>query len=352
MKNLYLLLAVSAVLCSCSSTNKMSLSVLNPAPVTIPAHVKNITIVNRSLPLNENRVFDAADKILSFEGAALDKEGSNAGINGLATELSRNEKFTNVQVLTQTQFGNKVPSMFPTPLTWDEVEKLCEEHNSDALFSLELFDTDSKISYSAQPVKINTPLGKIPAMEQEANMLTNVKTGWRIYDLRSKYILDEFAIGRHLNYRARGINPVIAANALIGRKEAVKEVGTRTGEGYAQRVTPYWLRVSRDYYVRGTGNFAVAKRKAQTGNWDAAGKLWLDETKNGKRKVAGRACYNMAIISEINGNLDEAINWARKSYEDYNCKLALYYIRLLEQRKINNSILSEQQTGEVAGAGQ
>lgn len=350
MKNLYLLVAISAIICSCSSTNRMSLSVLNPAPVTVPAHVKNVTVINRSLPLKENRVFDAADKIFSFEGAELDKEGSAAGMNGLVTELSRNEKFTSVNVLNQTQFGNKVPSMFPTPLTWDEVEKLCAENNSDALFSLEMFDTDSKISYAAQPVKVNTPLGKVPAIEQEASMFTTVKTGWRIYDLRSKYILDEFAVARHLNFRARGINPVIAANALIGRKEAVKEVGTKTGEGYAMRVLPFWLRVSRDYYVRGSGKFSIATRKARTGNWDEAGKLWLEETNHGKRKVAGRACYNMAIISEINGNLDEAIKWAQKSYEDYNCKLGLFYVRVLERRKIDNSILNEQQTGEVAGA--
>ena len=171
--------------------------------------------------------------------------------------------------------------MFPTPLTWDEVENLCAENNTDAIFALEMFDTDSKVSYNAQPVKVNTPFGKIPAIEQEANMLTTVKAGWRIYDLKSKYILDEFAIARHLNFSARGINPTIAAKALIGRKEAVKEVGNRTGEGYAMRVSPYWLRVSRDYYVRGTYNFKIAKRKAQTGNWDEAGKTL--ETRNYSR---------------------------------------------------------------------
>lgn len=345
MKNLYLVVAVSAVLFSCRTTNKMSLSVLNPAPVTIPSHIKTVGVINRSLPLKENRIIDAADKIFSLEGAQLDKEGSAAGVKGLVTELSRNEKFE-VKEIVQTQFENKIPSMFPTPLSWDEVGKLCAENNTDAIFALELFDTDSKVSYNAQPVKLNTPFGKIPAVEQEANMLTTVKTGWRIYDLKSKYILDEFAIARHLNFSARGINPTIAAKALIGRKEAVKEVGTRTGEGYAMRVSPYWLRVSRDYYVRGTNNFTVAKRKAQTGNWDEAGKLWKEETTHAKRKVAGRACYNMAIISEINGNLNEAMQWAQKAYEDYNCRLALSYVRILERRMINTEILDEQR--EVA----
>ena len=79
-------------------------------------------------------------------------------------------------------------------------------------------------------------------------------------------------------------------------------------------------------------------------------KLWKLETTHAKRKVAGRACYNMAIISEINGNLSEAMQWAQKAYEDYNCRLGLTYVRMLEHRMINNDILDEQQSGEVAGA--
>jgi hypothetical protein len=56
----------------------------------------------------------------------------------------------------------------------------------------------------------------------------------------------------------------------------------------------------------------------------------------------------MAIISEINGDLDGAISWAQKSYEDYNIKLALRYVRVLRDRKVRNSILEEQQGTEVA----
>ncbi len=59
-------------------------------------------------------------------------------------------------------------------------------------------------------------------------MITLVKTGWRIYDPASKNILDEFAVAQDIVYKGRGINPVVAANALIGRKEAVKEVANRS----------------------------------------------------------------------------------------------------------------------------
>ena len=94
--------------------------------------------------------------------------------------------------------------------------------------------------------------------------------------------------------------------------------------------------------MRGTDNFKIAKRRAQTGNWDGAAELWEKEIDNPKSKVAGRAHYNMAIINEINGNLDEAIQWARKAYSDYNNKLALDYVRILEERERRNARLQEQ----------
>jgi len=52
----------------------------------------------------------------------------------------------------------------------------------------------------------------------------------------------------------------------------------------------------------------------------------------------------MAIISEINGDVDMAIKWAQQSYENYNNHLALSYINLLKNRKINDAILEDQQS--------
>jgi hypothetical protein len=51
----------------------------------------------------------------------------------------------------------------------------------------------------------------------------------------------------------------------------------------------------------------------------------------------------MAIINEINGDLDAALKWARKSYEDYNDKLGIRYVRILENRKYKNDVLKMQE---------
>lgn len=343
MKTLFKITTILWIFSSCASTQLVTLSVLKPAPVTVPAYVKNVAVVNRSEPSKKVKIINVVNKALSMEGTNIDRVGSQASLTGLADELEKNTRFDKVTIVNNTNLTTDVPGNFPAPLAWDDVEKYCRDNNADALFSLEIFDTKSNIDYTVNKTSVKTPLGDVPVIEQQANMHTFVKTGWRIYDLRSKNILDEIAFSRTLTYHGKGINPLLAANALINRNEAVKEVGNIAGHDYALSLVPMWQRVSRDYYVRGNSNFAIAMRKARTGNWTGAADLWQKETANSNGKIAGRACYNMAIISEINGDLDGAIKWAQKSYENYNNRLALRYVTILNNRKLDTEILKDQQ---------
>ena len=169
-------------------------------------------------------------------------------------------------------------------------------------------------------------------MEYEAAVSTLIKMGWRIYDSKNRMILDEFTQNREFVSSGRGINPLTAVNTIKGRDQGVKDLSDELGQIYGSRVFPYSRRVRREYYSKGTNNFKMAKRRAETGDWDGAAELWEKEVDNGKRKIAGRAHYNMAISSEINGDLDGAIEWASKAYTDYKDKNALDYVRILRKR--------------------
>lgn len=330
-KYLMLILSVSLLL-SCK-TNQLYLNVAVPAPVQIPSDVASIGIINRYLPTDETRIIDAIDKALSLEGKNLDKDGAMESIKGLQEELKNNGRFTEVKTIDDIKFKTTRMALFPAPLSWEIVDMLCSESSVDALFALEKYDTDTKLNYSTRKVELKTPLGAIPGLEHKADMQTIVETGWRIYYPAGKAILDEYVYNESIVFSGTGINPLLAAAALIGRKDAVNQASNKAGRSYALRILPYQIRVSRDYYVKGTNNFKIAKRKAQVGKWDEAGQLWEKEIDNSKRKIAGRACYNMAIINEINGDLVNALGWAQKSYEDYNNKKALDYVRILRRRR-------------------
>ncbi len=340
MKKLFPLLLFALSLHGCK--NAMQIRVTEPAQVSLPPNIKTVGVIYRSRIDEQNKKYDKVEKILSLEGENLDKDGAKAGIDGLTTELQKNARFTEVKDLKLVPVNAPGSGVFPSYMSWETVQKICTDNKVDALFSLEMFDTDSKVTYAAIPTNIQTPLGNIPGVQHQANMITTVKMGWRIYDPAGKNLVDEFVVNRNLNFSANGINPVAAASALLGRKEAVKQVATNAGVNYALRIIPYQIWVGRRYFVRGHPSFKVAKRRARSGDWDGAGELWKKQTTNNSRKVAGRACYNMAIINEINGDLPNAIAWAQKAYADYNIRYARKYLPILRYRMARNNRLQQQ----------
>ncbi len=319
------------------------MSAVEPAPITLSKDVTRIGIINRSLPSEGNKTADKIDKILSAEGLNLDKEGSEAAILALKDQLERNETIEEIVIIDDLAPLRKGLSVFPSTLTWNEIETLCEEYKVDAIFSLAFYDTDTKVSYKATMLNIPNDLGvKVAVPAHELTLNTLVENGWRVYDPYFKRIADELVFSDHVISVGKGINPIKAYEAILGRKEAVLHQSKYMGMDYAQRLLSYKHRVNRDYFVRGTDNFKIAQRKAQAGDWDGAAVLWQQETVNPDPKVAGRACYNMAISNEINGELDEAMQWASKSYTDYNNNYALSYLNTLKYRASQKEVLSQQ----------
>lgn len=342
MKRYIILLLTAGTLVSCK-TNQLWLNVVEPAPVTLSQDIKKVGVINRSMPTDETKILDVFEKVLSLEGVNLDRDGAAQAMKGMSDELTYNQRFSEVKTLSDIDFRTPKLGIFPNPLSWDIVDKICREKGTDALFSLESYDTDTRVNATTHMIQTKTILGTIPVPEHQVDMETIVKTGWRIYDPVNRLIPDEFRYVESIVFTGKGINPVAAAAALSRRKEAIIQVSNRAGHGYARRILPFELRVMRDYFVKGTNNFKIAKRKAQLGKWDEAGQFWEKETDNPKMKVAGRACYNMGIINEINGDTDNALKWAQKAYEDYNIKQAREYCRILENRIYKKEILNEQQ---------
>ena len=334
---------LSIFIISCASANKMTLGVTQPAPVFLPKEIHKVGIINRSLASQENKVVDEIDKVLCAEGKELDKQEAQQAVKGLYDELQANGGFQKVAVLTEENLKSPGLGIFPAKLDWSQVADICSKNDVDILYVLSFYDTDSKIDYKTATVNKETPVGlKVPVIEHEATVNTLVKLGWRIYDPVNKILYDEYMMNQPLLLKGKGANPAKALEAVLGRKEQVMDASADLGHRYGQRIFPYRIRVARDYFVRGTDNFEIAKRRAQAGNWNGAAELWQQETNSTNGKVAGRACYNMAIINEINGDLEGALEWASRSYTDYNNKIALRYINILKDRIYKKQLLAVQ----------
>lgn len=336
-------LIIGLIVTSCASTNELTIGVTRPAPVFLTSDIQHLGIADRSLPSQKNKTADDIDKILSIEGKNLDKEGAQYALEGLKEELAVTERFESVKILEGVTLRSPGMGVHPAALPWETVSQICQENDLDALLTLSFYDTDTKVDYTTAPVTIKGPLGtEIPGVEHRASVSTLIKTGWRIYDPAQKSIKDEYIEYNTARSRGVGINPIKAVEAIVNRKEAVLQISQDLGQRYASRLFPYKIRVRRDYFVRGTDNFKKAMRLARTGYWQRAAALWESELGNRNNKVAGRACYNMAIISEINGDLDAAVEWASRSYSEYRIRRGWDYVNILEGRIRSEQALQRQ----------
>lgn len=334
---------LAVVITSCGATNRLTMGVTEPAIVHLPSDVTRVGIINRSLPSKGNNVLDKIDQILSAEGLNLDKKGAEAAISSLSSELSVIKNFERITIIEDAEEVKKGLSVLPATLSWEIVERLCAENEVDVLFSLEFYDTDTKADYKVSTMKLPNNLGiEVDMPAHEVSLATHIVNGWRLYDPQLKEVLDERLFNKTMMFTGRGINPIKAIEAVAGRNETVQEYSRNVGIAYAKRLIPRTSRIARDYFVRGTDNFKIAQRRAQAGDWEGAAELWQRELNNPNEKIAGRAHYNMAISSEINGDLDKAIQFASKSYTDYRTNIALDYVNVLRYRVRQNQVLDQQ----------
>ena len=105
LSTVLVLFLAGSILSSCSTTNLLTLSVTEPAPVYLPSSIETIGILNRSLPSEKNQTIDNIDKILSIEGKNLDKEGAEKSILGVLDELKLMNLFTNVKLIDSSNIS-------------------------------------------------------------------------------------------------------------------------------------------------------------------------------------------------------------------------------------------------------
>lgn len=319
-----------------------------PSPVDFSSQIKRIGIVNATKLTKTRGYSTRIEQMIVLEERWLADKGTDAVLTGLLDELSQDQRFDTIQILEH--FSDKVMDFGPTPTAsaWQTIATLCEKNDLDAIFSLASYDTDTRVSLKKAKLKQNGMMrDRISVSGQEITLETLIENGWRIYDPQQELVLDEFTSNEQIVASAKGESPIEALQAINERRETLLKQSKNSGSSYGLRMQPQRLDIQRAYYVVGTRNFTLAALKIENGDMEGAFELWNIEVQNSKAKISGRACYNLAILSEFNGDLVEAINWAAKSYDMYQDDATVAYSTALEKRQIQQSVLQEQLISSV-----
>lgn len=323
------------------AASHVTIDVLKPATITLPRDIKTVVIANRSLPDKDSRAENIIEGALSGEMPRVDRYGSKECIRGLQTTLNNDSKFQAV-VPGNLDIRGTGTARFPAILDWRDVEQICNTRSADALITLATFDSDQKIVHSKRMVQRKQGNSTVKHPVYTATREVRVRAGWRIYYPKSKKVLDENVYSDVRTWSADDESGARAEAKLIPLNEAVNATGHYAGQQYASHISPTWISVTRAYYKKGNEDMKKANRMVRNNDWEEAMRIWQQYTDSPDNKLAGRACHNMALAAEMQGDLREALEWAKKAYYDHGEKKSGNYIAVLKRRISDQQKLQQQ----------
>jgi len=323
-------------------TSSTSLQVLKPAEITLDENIITVGVINRTYPTKQNQAWNIVEGILTGEGIGTDRRGSEATVDGMIDIMSRSPRFKLIRLDIDNLKGSGT-GQFPEPLSRAKINEVCQRNNLDALITLEAFDSDSRVNYT--PIAIRTRVSKdvfkdMPGIRADSRM--NITVGWRVYNNKSETIVDEYRYTDFLAFSGQGLSQNEAISRLPSKYDALFKTGFHTGQRYGRRITPLWVTESREYYTKGNDELKRAGKKVRVNDWESAAEIWKKEALNNEKKIAGRACYNMAVFCETRGNFDIALAWSKKAYSDFGNKKARSYTALINRRMRDRQVLQQQ----------
>ncbi|MEZ5275460.1 MAG: DUF6340 family protein [Opitutaceae bacterium] len=351
MKILGILPAVSASilgllgLAGCSSTRSVSMNAMNPAEMTFPKEIRTILIVDRS-EFHDGTV-GLLESVLTGEIPDQDRKGLQTMISELRNQLAWSGRFRTV-VASEVLPGNSLTGVFPDPLDWSQIDTLTRKYSADAVLSIEIFDSDFIITDGRRLVKktVKEEGGEteVQVTEYFAEGVANMNIGFRIYDPKSRDILDEDIYSRTNRWEARGSSLQDALLALDDKMDAARRVSRQVGVEYAYRIAPMPTQVSRTFYGKSkhVREMEEGGRQADVGDWAGAARTWEAGLNFADTKDAGRLCYNIAIACEVQGDWKNARKWAERAYVEYANKEARDYLNELDRRVWREELAMDQ----------
>jgi hypothetical protein len=326
----YLFIA-ALVFTDCSKWGYVRLNYPLDPEISVPDNIQTIALVNRSLTKKADKQNKTIESIVTGEIAGSDKLASDECLKGVFDRASGYKRI-NCVIPARIRLYGTGTRVTPELLDWKLVKNICDSSKADALLVLETFDSNSDLVLSTVTNQVRSAIesGSLkPAVPNQVKM--SVVAFWRLYDPSVKKIVDQFQSTNYMTFNC------IGRDLTLPPPEALPNTAYAAGQQYIERFLPSYYTVKRDMYKRGKGrskqDFLAAFRSAEVANWQRAIEQWTEILKNTSRKNAGRACLNIAVSYEVLGNTDEALQWAKRSYEQYNDKLGRDYAKILLDRK-------------------
>jgi hypothetical protein len=316
MNKLLVLFVFSALLLQGCKTS-FRISVKEPAIVKINESITTYGIINNVDQENspEKKI---AGIILGTESINGNVEAAERAVDGALRALEKSGYLKG-----QTLSNDVVLHKENGDVDWEELKQIAQEKNVEGFIELTQMETLSPVGGN---VLANASGQRSTRLE--GTMYVN----YYVPSTKQKY--ERYKVFYVYNISLSGSTNVIDLfNDVQRKKEHYKALGFQLGYKAGRLISPNWVWVGRDYYTRGSKVLKRARPMIKEGNWDIAEEQLLMGLGSGSDKVLGRTTFNLALVKEGQGEIDEAIKYAKESALNYGNKLANEYLDDLKKRK-------------------
>ena len=326
--SLYIFVLLPFILGSCYSVKQLEIEVLEPARIELPDELNSVSLINRS----EYPYLESASnplEIIKSTNLDIDSLASSEFLVALSNVLVSSPILDHQPPFDMRRFKPLDPL---TQLNWTTLKTICDTAGTDGVISLEYFYIKDTLWVNYLPEYYT----------YESVLRFHNFSLWRIYNPYEQKVVDEYLVKDTLYWTSFGNNSDELVKGLPDKLSAAFESCFIAGEEYGFRITPVWIPVKRFYYT-GTGKrMQEATEAFATDSLDKAIENWKELATVARKPLAARAAFNMALASELQDQLDVAVEWAIKSYFLDKKTSTKKYIDILTERRKKKEILEKQ----------
>ena len=326
-----ILLLAGIALSSCKS-NFAVLTIENSRPSTmeLPADIQSITLMNRSINSQfENYQEDSLQLYFYRKGfqlskIVLDSTASDTTIRALADLLFDSGRYDVVVPLERNLPKELSYEQLPDTLNPVLVKKICSDYNTDALMVLERFYTKVMADYLHEKAGIND--------YHYASVDVKYNAYFRIYKPGKKTLFQEIELSDTINWESSDYTQIRLFGRLPSIKQALINAGIKIALEVDGKLSPTWTTEKRGYFLINPKNDR-GQQLMNENNYDEASKYWSEIAQSTNKKIRSKAEFNLALMSELSGDIDGALEWGLKSFYSYYRYQTESYLKKLKFRK-------------------
>jgi tetratricopeptide (TPR) repeat protein len=256
-----------------------------------------------------------------------DSIAADSLIMAAAKSLFRSGRF-DVTVPVNRNITRKNKNDARAPINLELIKEMCRNYGVDGILVLENFSQ-----------RVGRRIKGFAPMYYLGLMRVGTNSKWRFYSTGMEPIelnlegteVWESYYNPSLNSMYRNL-PTIKTTLTGG----ATELGLRIGYQFI----PDWKIVLKFYYKTSKKQIDAAIPLIHDEKWTEAAEIWMKYESVSSGTLKSKIEFNLAVCAEVNGNFDEAINWASKSLNTKYYRRTELYLKQLELYKSRKSVFN------------